>query len=167
MGLFPPAPGGGKEVAYGYKGKGTLLHLMVDKNGKPLAIKTTAANGNEREKLLDLDKDLSKAQIKPQSKILILEADKGYDASWLRQKLLKLGYFPFIPYRKNQKNTPNSETIRKILKIQSKRWVVERTFSWIKRKCRRLLLRWERLNENWQAFATLGVIYMWLEILFG
>lgn len=48
MGLFPPAPGGGAEVEHGYKGKGSLLHLLTDYNGNPLAITTTAANGNER-----------------------------------------------------------------------------------------------------------------------
>jgi IS5 family transposase len=154
-------------VEHGYKGKGTLLHLIVDKNGKPLVITTTAANGNEREKLLDLERALFKNKIKVKNRMTILEADKGYDAFWLRQKLLQRGYFPFISYKKNQKHRVSSKIICKHLKIKSVRWVVERTFSWIKRKCRRLLLRWERLNFMWQAFALLGVIYMWLEILFG
>lgn len=31
MVLFTPGPVGGKEVDHGYKGKGSLLHLVVDK----------------------------------------------------------------------------------------------------------------------------------------
>jgi hypothetical protein len=50
-GLFPPSPGGGQEVNHGYKGKGSLLHLLIDGTGNPLAITTTDANGDEQ--LLD------------------------------------------------------------------------------------------------------------------
>jgi hypothetical protein len=31
--------------------------------------------------------------------MMILEADKGYDVSWLRQELLNPQIFPFIPKR--------------------------------------------------------------------
>jgi hypothetical protein len=29
------------------------------------------------------------------------------------------------------------------------------------------MLRWERKSELWDAFAKLGLIYMWIEILLG
>lgn len=32
-GLFPPVQGGGEDVAYGYKGKGILIHTLTDGNG--------------------------------------------------------------------------------------------------------------------------------------
>lgn len=51
--------------------------------------------------------------------------------------------------------------------VAKKRWVVERSFSWLKRKCRRLLMRRERLPEAWNTFSLLGLIFMWLEILLG
>nr|NGX34187.1 hypothetical protein [Candidatus Anoxychlamydiales bacterium]NGX34786.1 hypothetical protein [Candidatus Anoxychlamydiales bacterium] len=38
---------------------------------------------------------------------------------------------------------------------------------WLKRKCRRLMMRWERKSEVWDAFAKLGLIYMWMEVLLG
>lgn len=44
-GSFFPAAGGGEEVSPGYKGKGSLIDLLVDGNGQPLATTTTAANG--------------------------------------------------------------------------------------------------------------------------
>jgi len=52
--LFPPGKGGGEEVAYGYKGKGILIHTITEGNGMPIANRTTAANGSEREHVLPL-----------------------------------------------------------------------------------------------------------------
>jgi len=48
MVLFAPAPGGGEEVEHGYKGKGSLIHLLVDQKGLPLWITNTSAKGDER-----------------------------------------------------------------------------------------------------------------------
>lgn len=110
MGLFPPAPGGGEEVDHGYKGKGSLLHILTDYNGGLLAITTTASNGDERSQIAQL---LAKSKVENcdsslrRRAMIILEADKGYDSSKLRQMLLNRGIFPFIPRRKIDKPNPN------------------------------------------------------------
>ena len=39
--LFPTGIGGGEGVAYGYKGKGILIHSITDANGMPLVAITT------------------------------------------------------------------------------------------------------------------------------
>jgi len=39
---------------YRYKGKGVLLHLLADKNGRPILIKNRGAKGNEKEEALEL-----------------------------------------------------------------------------------------------------------------
>ena len=54
MALFPPARMGGENVDYGYKGKGSLIHLIVDAQGKPLYATLTGAKGNERTELPNL-----------------------------------------------------------------------------------------------------------------
>ena len=167
MALFPPGPGGGKEVDHGYKGKGSLLHLITDKEGKPLWITTTSAKGNERPQALILLDCLQTIQCKNTKGMTICEADKGYDSDELRMQMLKRGYLPIIGYRKNRKEKVETEEIYNYFGATKKRWVVERCFSWLKRKCRRLLLRWERLPEAWNAFALLGLIFMWLEFLLG
>ena len=155
---------------HGYKGKGSLLHLLVDRLGNPIAITTTAANGDERkevEKLLDqVEPHLSTKPLG--ARMVVLEADRGYDSGWLRQALLIRGIFPLIPYRKIPgRICPNTEDICVNFNLGKTRWVVERAFAWIKRRCRRLLLRWERLPEIWNGFATLGVIYTWVKNLVG
>ena len=100
--------------------------------------------------------------------MIILEADRGYDCGWLRQMLLGMQIFPLIPYRKiNGRNTPDSKEICEVFHLTKKRWMVERAFAWLKRRCRRLLMRWERLSEIWTGFARLGVIYSWIRNLVG
>lgn len=167
MVLFPPGPGGGKEVEHGYKGKGSLLHLVTDKEGKPLWITSTSAKGNERDQALVLLDQIQLIRCKYTNELTICEADKGYDADNFRQALLNRGYLPIIGYRSHRKEKVSTQEIANYFGKTRKRWVVERTFSWIKRKCRRLLMRWERLPEIWDAFAQLGVIFMWLESLLG
>ena len=111
MVLFPPGPGGGKEVDHGYKGKGSLLHLITDKEGKPLWITTTSAKGNERIQALILLDQLQMIQCKDNKRMTICEADKGYDSEELRMEMLKKGYLPIIGYRKNRKGKVETEEI--------------------------------------------------------
>jgi transposase len=168
-GLFPPSPGGGQEVNHGYKGKGSLLHLLIDGTGNPLAITTTGANGDERQEVEKLLDRLDNIHAKPsEERMTIFEADKGYDANWLRQTLLIAKIFPLIPYRQIQgRKVPEMAEICRVFHLFRKRWMVERSFSWLKRRCRRLLLRWERIAKIWTGFATMGLIYTWLKILLG
>lgn len=169
MGLFPPSPGGGEEVSHGYKGKGSLIHLLVDGNGQPLATTTTSASGNERrevEKLLDKCHSIKDKSLN--GRMIVLEADKGYDCSWLRQALLIRMIFPFIPYRKMKgRDVPKSTEIIETFHLEKKRWKVERAFAWLKRRCRRLMARWERKALIWNGFVTLGLIYTWIWNLVG
>jgi len=168
-GLFPPSPGGGQEVNHGYKGKGSLLHLLIDGSGNPLAITTTGANGDERqevEKLLGRVDVIRKRSLC--ERMTIFEADKGYDADWLRQALLIAKIFPLIPYRKIRgRAAPDMSEVCAVFRLSRKRWMVERAFAWLKRRCRRLMLRWERIAMIWTGFATMGLIYTWIKILFG
>ena len=92
MALFPPGKGGGKEVAYGYKGKGILIHTLTDGNGMPLSSITTSANGSERQQVMPLiDRLLVKTNQpgKPRRRVKVLAADKGYDSKDLRAALRK------------------------------------------------------------------------------
>jgi transposase len=160
---FPPAPGGGTGVAYGYKGKGTLLHLLVDGKGACLGINSTGANGNEREELLKLV-DRVKCFTGKQE-MIVVEADKGYDSADLRQGLLNRGFFPLIPWRKNVKNAPKIQEVSSEFGLKPIRWVVERTHAWLKRRYRRLMARWERKDEIWGAMIQLTLILEWTKNL--
>ena len=156
-------------MSHGYKGKGSLIHLLADGKGEPLATTTTGASGNER---TEVEKLLRKSVILPKpslaKRMVILEADKGYDCSWLRQALLSRGIFPFIPYRKiHGRDAPQSKEVMETFHLEKKRWQVERAFAWLKRRCRRLMNRWERKKVIWDGFVTLGLIFTWMLNLVG
>ena len=99
---FLPGKGGGEEVAYGYKGKGILIHTITEGNGMPLANRTTAANGSEREQvfpLLDSIKIQTGKPGRPRRRFPVLAADKGYDSCEKRSQLRKRGIRPQFPKR--------------------------------------------------------------------
>lgn len=165
MALFPPGKGGGSGVERGYKGKGILIHLIVDRWGMPLSALTTAANGNERElvePLLDQIKVETNKPGRPPKKPKKLAADKGYDKEELRKNLRKRGIQPQIPRRRNAKKRPGRPVL-----MDAPRFQVERAFSWLQRKFRRLAVRWERLPHCFDAFLSLGISFMWIQRLVG
>lgn len=94
-----------------------------------------------------------------------MEADKGYDAEKLRLQILAMKLFPYIPHRRMGRDDTEQRT--KVL--EKHRWKVERGISWLQRKYRRLVIRWERRMRYWEGFLMLGVLLYWVResVLFG
>lgn len=162
-GTFVPGKGGGEEVQYGYKGKGLTLHILVDGNGMPLSVISTGANESERkqvEPLLDAV-DVQTGQVgRPKKRPSALQGDKGYDSSALRHEIRKRGITPMIPRRKwPNRKPPKGRPPNKPMD----RWKVERTFAWLQKKYRRLVVRWERKNRFWLGFVLLAMILIWIK----
>lgn len=161
MALFPPGKGGGDEVAYGYKGKGVLIHTLTEGSGMPLANCTTAANGSEREQILPLLDSVKLKTLKrgrPKKRVKVLAADKGYDSQEKRAALRRRGIRPQLPKRiyKTKKNRGRP------IKISVPRFQQERCFAWYQRKYRRLVVRWERQKTNFDAFLSLATVHIWI-----
>jgi transposase len=75
--------------------------------------------------------------------------DKGYDFAVVRELVAAWGYTAHIPRKKAKgAKAPKRE---KIPGYRARRWVVERTHSWMNR-FRRLLIRWEKKVPNYKAF---------------
>ncbi len=160
-GLFPPGKGGGEDVAYGYKGKGILIHTLTDGNGMPLANCTTPANGSERQQvipLLDRIKVKTDKPGRPRKRVKVLAADKGYDSQEIRAALRKRGIRPQLPKR----NWKTKKNRRRPIKISVPRFQQERCFAWFQRKYRQLVVRWERISACFNAFLTLATIHIWI-----
>lgn len=137
-------------------------HLLVDGNGSPVSFEVTAANGDERqqvEKLLVKIESALNQKYQLNGLLPIFEADKGYDAEELRDKLLKRKIFPFIPYRKIGA-AKKAENI--VCTLAKQRWKVERAIAWLQRKYRRLVVRWERNLAYWKGFLNLSLIFFWV-----
>ncbi|MGX9725780.1 MAG: hypothetical protein ACTFAK_02925 [Candidatus Electronema sp. VV] len=78
--IFPPGKGGGAEVDYGYKGKGVLIHLLVDADGMPLSACSAPANKDERKQvgpLLEMIAVKTGKPGRPPQKPQRIAADKG------------------------------------------------------------------------------------------
>lgn len=168
MAAFPPGKGGGEGVAHGYKGKGVLIHSIVDANGMPLCVSVTPANGNERAQVCPMLDGLcvhTGRPGRPRSRPAQIAADKGYDSQPLREDLRARNIRPELPRRvfKNRRQPPGRKLTQRIA-----RFVVERTFSWYQRKFRRLAVRWERRERYFNGFLDFGFLLIWVDrILLG
>ena len=87
--------------------------------------------------------------------------DAGYDFLVLRNLLMTCGFTPHIRSRGEEKRACE-------LGKRARRWVVERTHSWMNR-FRRILVRWEKKSDNYLAFLhfTCGLIAFRAAGLFG
>lgn len=70
--------------------------------------------------------------------------DKGYDCDEIRRRLRRRRYVPHVKSRGQERFEKRSKRKR------ARRWVVERIASWLNRY-RRILVRWEKKAENYQA----------------
>jgi len=165
MVFFSAGKGGGQLIDYGYKGKGVTTHLLTDSNGNPINFEVTSAKGDERgqvEKLLDGIEEFTNQRYLLHGLIPVFEADKGYDSQELRDKLLRRRIFPFIPYRRIGAAKKAEKIVCSLAKC---RWKVERAISWLQRKFRRLVVRWERRLCYWKGFLTFSLIFFWIDKL--
>jgi transposase len=79
--------------------------------------------------------------------------DKGYDYAIVRTLLKRFGWVSHIRTRGEEK------LAKKQKKGSPKRWVVERTHSWMNR-FRGMLIRWCKKAENYQAQIYLVCAYI-------
>ena len=72
--------------------------------------------------------------------------DKGYDYQEVRDTVREFGFTAHIRSRGEE-----AKALKKEAGFRARRWVVERTHSWMNR-FRRILVRWEKKAENYVAF---------------
>ena len=142
---------------------GTKRHLLTDGQGIPLSVVITAANTHDMKAATNtLDNIVVKrpySNINKERQNLCL--DKGYDFLEIENSVIKKGYCPHIPHRGEQTITNHFPRHR------SRRWVVERTYSWHNR-FRRLLVRYEKKTEKYFELVCLGCcIIIYRRIILG
>jgi putative transposase len=133
---------------------GVKRSMLTDGNGIPSAVVVDGANRND-DKLLAATLDgivvarPASGDEEESSEHLCLDA--GYDSEAAREEAELRGYEAHIrprdeKQREDEKHHPGAK---------ARRWVVERTHSWLNR-CRRPLVRWEKKAENYLAFVELA-----------
>lgn len=115
---------GGKKVS------GIKRHIVVDTSGLPHAIAVTTADVTDRDGAIEAMRG-SKKQLSRTKKVL---ADGGYTGKPFAEKVKNLLKAETEVVKRNELHT---------FSVIPKRWVVERSFSWLE-KCRRLWNNCER-----------------------
>lgn len=131
--------------------RGVKRSLLTDGAGIPLAVVVAGANRNDMKLLVATLDGIVIARPDPTDATpQHLCLDKGYDYDVVRGAVAARGYVAHI-------RTRGEEARAKHLYpgAVARRWVVERTHSWLNRS-RRLLVRWEKKRENYLAFVHLA-----------
>jgi transposase len=149
-GSMTKAPLGGEETGKNPtdRGKiGTKRSLLTDGNGVPLGLTVSGANVHDKRLVQATLDSIPIARPKPtRRKRQHMCQDKGYDYPDIRVLVAEYGYTAHIPAR----GTDPSKK-KKMPGYRARRWVVERTHSWMNR-FRRLYVRWEKKVANFKAF---------------
>src|SRR6266849_2059276 len=128
---------------------GSKHHLIVDREGVPLAVALTAANVHDSKRfatMFDAVPSIRSWRGAPRKRPAKLHGDKGYDMERCRRACRVRGIIDRIA----RKGIESKERLGRY------RWVVERDFAWLHR-FRRLAVRYERRADIHNAFLTLGV----------
>ena len=120
--------------------------MLVEANGVPVGLTIDGANRH--------DKKLAQATLEsipvgrpeptaeePQGLCL----DKGYDYDDIRELVAQFGFTAHIRARGEE-----AQAIKREAGFKARRWVVERTHSWMNR-FRRILIRWGKKATNYLA----------------
>ena len=143
------------------RGKGTKLMVLADGAGTPLGIHVEAATPAE---VRLVEQTLANGRIGGRRKPQRLIADRGYDSNPLRALLVKRGIEPIIPRRRNNPKATHQDG-RKLRRYR-RRWVIERTNSWLQ-TFRRLVVRYERSATVYTALVHLACALMTLKRVLG
>ena len=127
------------------KVKGIKRHVVVDKNGFLLAIMVTVANVHDS-KAAELVMRTLAYFLTP---IKVILADGGYRGKVIEQVKNRFGYLINVVMRSDEKRTGFQPI--------SKRWIIERTFSWFDND-RRLCRNYELIMETSENMVKLSAI---------
>ena len=162
-----PAPLGGEETGRNPtdRGKsGSKLHLLVDRRGAPLAVCVSAANRHDKCSLQDLV--FSMVVDRPDSEQHLC-LDRGYDYADIWEFLALEHYHSHIKHRR-RRGEPHLDPcpIPGETQRPARRWVVERTFSWLAKR-RSIRTRWCKKAANWLALLQFACAHILFNLAFS
>ena len=136
--------------------KGTKESVLVDADGGPLGAVIAAANVNDHLLLRETIEAIVTERPEPTPEApqhLCLDAD--YDNPRGREAAAAGQYTPHIvPVRKENRSTARTKGHK------PRRWVVERTLAWLC-KCRAILVRYDKKDENFLGLVQLACALCW------
>lgn len=120
---------------------------MTEGQGVPIGLAIEGANRHDMKLVRETIESMvverpEPTEEQPQGMCL----DKGYDYQEVRDTIQEFGFTEHIRSRGEE-----AKALKKEAGERARRWVVERTHSWMNR-FRRILIRWEKKAENYAAF---------------
>jgi putative transposase len=136
--------------------KGTKKSVLVDGQGGPLAAVIAGANVPDCKLLRETIEAIvverpQPAEEEPQHLCL----DKGYDNPTGREAVEGTGYTPHVRKIGEEKRPCDRSKGHK-----PRRWVVERTLAWLS-KCRGILIRYDKKDQNYLGLIQLACALLW------
>ena len=140
------------------RGKGGVKRsLLTEGNGIPIGLVIEGANRNDFKLTRQTIESIPIARPQPTEETPQgMCLDKGYDYNEVRDLLEAFGFTAHIRARGEE-----AKAIKEEAGYKARRWVVERTHSWMNR-FRRLLIRWEKKPTAYLAmlhFACALITY--------
>lgn len=123
---------------------GVKRSLLCEGSGIPIALAVDSANRHDM-KMVRATFESVVLQCPESNLRQNLCMDKGYDYDEVRDLAIEFGYTAHIRARGEE-----AQAIKRKTGFKARRWVVERTHSWMNR-FRRILIRWEKKPENYLA----------------
>jgi len=135
--------------------QGTKRSVLTDGNGVPIGLEVEGANRNDFKMTRQtLDNIVAERPEPTEERPQGLCLDKGYDYDEVRDIVEEFGFTTHIRARGEE-----AKAIKDEAGYKARRWVVERTHSWVNR-FRRLLVRWEKKPQHYIAFLHLAFAYI-------
>ena len=144
--------------------KGAKRSLLVEATGVPVGLAAAGANRNDMKLVSETLESIPVERPEPTHDApqgLCLDA--GYDSDEVRAIAEEFGFTAHIRSKGEE-----AQAIKHRIGYKARRWVVERTHSWMNR-FRGILIRWNKKTENYVAMLHLAfsfIIYRRME-LFG
>jgi putative transposase len=135
---------------------GTKESVLVEADGGPLAAVVAAANVNDHLLLRETIEAIVVERPEPTPEApQHLCLDAGYDNPASRGVAAAAKYTPHIvPARKENRGKARRKGYR------PRRWVVERTLAWLS-KCRAILVRYDKKDDNFLGLIQLACALSW------
>jgi putative transposase len=125
--------------------------VLTEAHGIPLAVVVDGANRHDMKLVrATLDAISMERPVPTEKEPQGLCMDKGYDFDEIRALVAQFGFSAHIHARGEE-----ATLILHEVGFRARRWVVERTHSWMNR-FRRILVRWEKLAATYLAFLHLA-----------
>jgi putative transposase len=134
---------------------GTKRRLLTDGGGVPIGLAVEGANRHDCKMARETVESIPVVRPEPTPAAPQgLCLDKGYDYDAVRDLLAEFGFTAHIRARGEE-----AKALKQEAGFRARRWVVERTHSWLNR-FRRVLIRWDKKVQNYLAFLHLACAYI-------